>query len=499
MAVRQLVFTILFASFCFALSAQTDAKMTATSGYRSFSPADQYELGIGVGPAFIVGDLDPKLGFGAGLHLRKSLDHIFSLRGVLNFAKTHSESANSGSTPNSEADMTWLSGGLQVVASLNNFRFNKPNRKWLINAFFGLGVDKFKTDYKSIKRDANGYQDGTVDEGANGYIDFGGELSWRLSPKMNISLRHTLYSSFGAGADELDGDFNYGNPHTTYRDNLHHTMITLNFNLGKMAKNGSMRSEPLYWVNPMAMVSDAVQALEARPVYDPTDTDKDGVIDAIDQEKESPDGARVDSRGVTLDSDSDGVADYKDKEPYSPPGYKVDAVGVAQVPKEHILSEAEVNKMIDAKLANFKLPTQKGLVDWFLPMIHFDLDRYDINRSEYEKLYHVATVLKQNPELKVAVIGHTDRSASNRYNNVLSYNRAKAAIDFLVGKYGIDRSRLVLTWGGEDTALVATNSANYINRRVEFKVATSETEMGRPEGPNAGHGGRFSGNKDAGY
>ncbi len=68
-------------------------------------------------------------------------------------------------------------------------------------------------------------------------------------------------------------------------------------------------------------------ALEARPVYDPTDTDSDGVIDMIDQEKESPAGARVDPRGVTLDSDMDKVMDYKDKEPFSPPGYTVELAG----------------------------------------------------------------------------------------------------------------------------------------------------------------------------
>jgi OOP family OmpA-OmpF porin len=104
-------------------------------------------------------------------------------------------------------------------------------------------------------------------------------------------------------------------------------------------------------------------------VYDPTDTDSDGIIDMIDQEKESPAGARVDTKGVTLDSDMDKVLDYKDKEPFSPPGYPVDANGVAQVPKP--ITEADVNRIVDAKLANFKLPVQQGLSDWFLPIINF--------------------------------------------------------------------------------------------------------------------------------
>jgi hypothetical protein len=137
--------------------------------------------------------------------------------------------------------------------------------------------------------------------------------------------------------------------------------------------------------------------LEARPVYDPTDTDADGIIDAIDDEDNSPAGARVNTKGVTLDSDGDKVADYQDKEPFSPPGYKVDAMGVAQVPKP--ITETDVNRLIDAKLANFKLPAPK-VTEWFLPMINFKDNSYGVEYAEYEKLYQIATVLKQNPELK---------------------------------------------------------------------------------------------------
>ena len=507
MTVRKIAIATLFAIAGFNLSAQDEAPEAASSGYRSFSPADKWEIGIGGGGAFMVGDLDPKFGYGAGLHLRKSLDHIFSVRGNINYANAKGQGENgTQGLADREADMTWYSGSIQMVASLNNFRFNKPYRRILINAFAGVGINKFTTDYKNIRRrdgtpvpNFPNYKNGKIDPDPNGHAEAGAEVSFRINSKFNISLAHTIFSSFGLGADELDADNNYEDATTTYRDILHYPHLSLNFNIGKASKSGALKSEPLYWVNPLSAFQDAIAALEARPVYDPTDTDGDGIIDAIDQEKESPAGARVDTRGVTLDSDGDSVADHKDKEPYSPPGFKVDAMGVAQVPKEKILSESDVNRLIDAKLAGFKLPTTKGLVDWFLPMIHFDLDRYDVKKAEYEKLYHVATVLKQNPEIKVAVIGHTDQSASARYNNVLSYNRAKAAIDFLVSQHGIARDRLILNWGGEDTALVPTSRSNYLNRRVEFKVATNEKEMNRPDGPEAGRGGRFSGNKDAGY
>ncbi|MDE1192151.1 MAG: hypothetical protein PW786_08430 [Arachidicoccus sp.] len=42
-------------------------------------PKDMWELGISVGPSFLFTPVDPKFGYGAGISLRKSLGHVFSL------------------------------------------------------------------------------------------------------------------------------------------------------------------------------------------------------------------------------------------------------------------------------------------------------------------------------------------------------------------------------------------------------------------------------------
>ena len=140
--------------------------------------------------------------------------------------------------------------------------------------------------------------------------------------------------------------------------------------------------------------------------------------------------------------------------------------------------------------------------DWWLPMIHFNADRYDIKDSEVGKLRNVAEVMKTYPNKKVAVIGHTDRTASSCYNDVLSYNRAEAAINYIVSKYGISRDRFILNWSGEGDALVDSNGANLWNRRVEFRIATNEAEEERPDcrkNAGKGKGAGYSGNKEAGY
>jgi len=493
MTVRKFTFALLLASVTIALHAQTAP--TAATPYRSFTPKDQWEVGLDLGIPFVAGDFAAKPGFGGGLHVRKALDQVFSLRGGLMFGAAKNEKAAEGVKPKRTSSLSWLSGDVQAVIALNNIRFDKPVRKLLINGFAGIGFDNYKTkDVTGI----TGVTKTSLDATTNLHLSLGAGLAYRINPKVNIGLEYTIYSLFGKHADLLDSDENLDQTGTSYRDLLHYPHLLINFNLGKNA-DGSKKAEPLYWANPLSGVSDAITKLEARPVYDPTDTDADGIIDAIDEEDSSPAGARVDSKGVTLDSDSDKVPDYKDKEPFSPPGYKVDAMGVAQVPKP--ITEADVNRIVDAKLANFKLPAPK-MTEWFLPIINFKDNSFEIGYGEYEKLYQIATVLKQNADLKVVAVGGTDKRSSEKYNNVLSYNRAKAAVDFLVAQYGISRDRLILNWVGEGSSLVPADGSILQNRRVEFRVAKGETEMARPEGPEAGKAGKklnMNANKGTGY
>lgn len=468
----------------FGTGTDTDPSMGAYKG-----PKDMWELGINVGHAFVSGDVDFKPGFGAGLSLRKSLDHVFSLRGDANFSLLSGKQVRSKPVGYEGFKTTWMGGQIVGIMTLNNFSANaaKVLQKVSPYALFGAGLNNFSSQVDSLGT----YVDPRETAGKTAlqpHAVVGGGISLRLSNKMNIALEHQVSVVLGQRGDYLD-QVAPEPKSTTYRDIYHYTSLRLNFNLG----DANTVSEPLWWINPIALMSSSIEELQARPKYDPTDTDGDGIIDMIDQEKESPAGAQVDTRGVTLDSDGDKVPDYKDDEPFSAPGYKVDAKGVAQIVKPDFATKGYV----DEQIAKMK-PAPAGVVDWFLPMIHFDLDKYGIKTTEYEHLAAVASVMKSNPGVKVVVTGFTDKSANDTYNNVLSYNRANAAINHLVG-LGIARERLILNHNGENNNLVPSSGANFMNRRVEFRVATaSDKEMSRPEGPNAGTPG-VKGNKSDGY
>lgn len=473
-------------------------------------PKNMWEIGLNVGHDIVTGDVDWNSGFGVGLHARKALDYVFSVRFDANYEALsgdeeedirREDGARYGfANWQPEYETNIISGDATLVASLNQFKVFKKNK---INPylFAGAGIGNF--DVTAI----NGSEEVDVDDDSlfddpwtvSSYFTGGFGVGFRVGKKASIGIEHKVKSVLGRGDDLLDAAELLGSSETSSRDLINYTNIRLSFAIGK----GDDQAMPLFWASPLDMIADDLAEVKARPIFDNNDTDGDGVVDAFDQEANTDAGCPVDTRGVTLDSDGDGIADCKDKEPYSPPGYKVDNQGVADVPAPDYVNENDVNRIVDAKLKDFRVPTPAiPPMDWFLPMVNFDNNKYSIKNSEYAKLRQVAQVMKQHPGMRVVATGFTDATASNCYNDVLSYNRAQAAIDYMVSKYGIGRDRFILNYSGENDLLVPTNAKSLVNRRVEFKVATVESNVGKPDCGvnNAGRGGSgYSGNKESGY
>jgi len=111
-----------------------------------------------------------------------------------------------------------------------------------------------------------------------------------------------------------------------------------------------------------------------------------------------------------------------------------------------------------------------------IKMIYFDLDKYNIRTEAALDLEKILDVLTQNPTMKLDIRSHTDSRASFKYNEVLSENRAKSTINWLV-KNGVDSTRLTGKGYGE-TQLVnkcsddvkCTEEEHQLNRRSEFII-----------------------------
>ena len=107
-----------------------------------------------------------------------------------------------------------------------------------------------------------------------------------------------------------------------------------------------------------------------------------------------------------------------------------------------------------------------------LENIYYDLDKYNIRPDAAEELDKLVTILKDNPTLKIELGSHTDARASDAYNQKLSQNRAKSAVEYMESK-GIDASRLTYKGYGETVLIVKnakTEEEHQRNRRTEFKI-----------------------------
>ena len=100
--------------------------------------------------------------------------------------------------------------------------------------------------------------------------------------------------------------------------------------------------------------------------------------------------------------------------------------------------------------------------------VQFETDKADIRPQFHDEVGKVADFMKENPTVTALVEGHTDNVGSAEYNMKLSQKRAESVVNYLVDKFGIERSRLSAKGYGE-TRRIAYNTnpeGRAKNRRV---------------------------------
>jgi OmpA-OmpF porin, OOP family len=102
--------------------------------------------------------------------------------------------------------------------------------------------------------------------------------------------------------------------------------------------------------------------------------------------------------------------------------------------------------------------------------IFFDTGSDRIRPESTPTLKEIGTMLKEHPELKLTIEGHTDNIGKPEANQALSEKRANAVRQYLVDSYQIDGARLTAKGMGQ-TKPVGTNDTaegRQNNRRVEL-------------------------------
>jgi outer membrane protein OmpA-like peptidoglycan-associated protein len=103
--------------------------------------------------------------------------------------------------------------------------------------------------------------------------------------------------------------------------------------------------------------------------------------------------------------------------------------------------------------------------------ITFPVDRYDIQPQFQSTLNQVAQTLASYDQTYIDVLGHTDSTGSDEYNQGLSQRRAQSVADYL-SAHGVVHARIGLHGYGESQPVASneTDAGRAQNRRVEIKV-----------------------------
>ncbi|MGR3762066.1 OmpA family protein [Roseobacteraceae bacterium NS-SX3] len=103
--------------------------------------------------------------------------------------------------------------------------------------------------------------------------------------------------------------------------------------------------------------------------------------------------------------------------------------------------------------------------------ITFAFDSASLDGTARAVLDQQAHWIRQFPEVRFRVYGHTDAVGPASYNKALGLRRAQAAVNYLVSR-GISRSRLeAIASFGEAQPLIPTQARERRNRRTETQVS----------------------------
>lgn len=214
------------------------------------------------------------------------------------------------------------------------------------------------------------------------------------------------------------------------------------------------------------------------------DDDLDGIPDSVDKcPREPEDRDNVDDADgcAELDNDRDGVPDAQDRcpnEPGDPPtgcaSRDRDADGIGDTTDSCPDQAETANGYNDADGCPDTKPQRVEVTNDQIVIkqrINFATGKFTILSDSFVVLDDVAAVMKDYPNLRVEIGGHTDNVGDDALNQRLSKGRADAVFEYLLAK-GVGATRMSTVGYGEtrpvDTNMTETGRLN--NRRVEFLI-----------------------------
>ncbi|MCJ8211779.1 OmpA family protein [Mucilaginibacter sp. RS28] len=127
----------------------------------------------------------------------------------------------------------------------------------------------------------------------------------------------------------------------------------------------------------------------------------------------------------------------------------------------------------------------EGIIVKFDSGILFDVNKTDLKSAARTNLQNLATSLEKNPDTNILIVGHTDNTGSDQYNQDLSVRRAQSVKSYLTTA-GVPSGRLSTQGKGESEPIGdnSTEAGRAQNRRVEIVIVANDQlkEQARQQG-----------------
>jgi outer membrane protein OmpA-like peptidoglycan-associated protein len=104
--------------------------------------------------------------------------------------------------------------------------------------------------------------------------------------------------------------------------------------------------------------------------------------------------------------------------------------------------------------------------------VYFNENKTNVDPVAAKALDRDGMILKENPDIKVEIGGHTDSLGSEKANQKISEKRAESAKKYIMDKFNISGDRMMVKGYGSKKPIAddKTKEGRAKNRRVEFKV-----------------------------
>ncbi len=320
----------------------------------------------------------------------------------------------------------------------------------------GYGAIGSLVDDEGIEPDD---QDGVGRAGLGARIRLSERVGFRLEGRVQSSL------AFASKVFSIGDETSYGGP-----DFL--GLLTVFVNLGEQ---------------PSRLTREKIFIQDDAPFPDP---DRDGLHtrgDKCPNEAEDPDGFQDDDGCPDLDNDADGIADAKDRCPLRPetrnqiddldgcPETDDDGDGLIGSLDQCPAAAETKNGFKDGDGCADDLPDPVKSVVGVIDGIKFRGLTAQLLGTSLGTLDRIADVLKEFPDIKVEIAGHTDGRGREDVNRELSQQRAEAVREYLVSR-GTARERVSAIGHGMDRPIATnrTQAGRASNRRVELKIAVGQ-------------------------